>query len=177
MNTLYCCRNPTENADRSPLKQLQSQNCIGPAITIQAPSNHRLNHTTSGGHLLSNGREHSPDQINGTAQEKELPIVNGRQINDNLEQGQAPVGYGSKFSCQWNEATAEDGRIHEGCTGGQNEDDKRKERGGKEPNDEENTEQKLYKIANELLQTERAYVARLHLLDQVSVVTWLWLQP
>uniref|UniRef100_A0A8D3D9R5 Uncharacterized protein n=1 Tax=Scophthalmus maximus TaxID=52904 RepID=A0A8D3D9R5_SCOMX len=160
-------RNPTENADRSPLKQLQSQNCIGPAITIQAPSNHRLNHTTSGGHLLSNGREHSPDQINGTAQEKELPIVNGRQINDNLEQGQAPVGYGSKFSCQWNEATAEDGRIHEGCTGGQNEDDKRKERGGKEPNDEENTEQKLYKIANELLQTERAYVARLHLLDQV----------
>ncbi|TKS91006.1 FYVE, RhoGEF and PH domain-containing protein 4 [Collichthys lucidus] len=36
-----------------------------------------------------------------------------------------------------------------------------------EPNDEESTEQKLYKIANELLQTERAYVARLHLLDQV----------
>lgn len=27
---------------------------------------------------------------------------------------------------------------------------------------------KLYKIANELLQTERAYVKRLHLLEQVS---------
>lgn len=32
------------------------------------------------------------------------------------------------------------------------------------------TEQKLYRIANELLQTERAYVARLHLLDQVGKV-------
>lgn len=31
-------------------------------------------------------------------------------------------------------------------------------------------EQKLYNIANELLQTERAYVARLHLLDQVGKV-------
>lgn len=44
------------------------------------------------------------------------------------------------------------------------------ERGGDKARDEENTEQKLYKIANELLQTERAYVARLHLLDQVSDV-------
>lgn len=34
---------------------------------------------------------------------------------------------------------------------------------------EDSTEQKLFKIANELLQTERSYVARLHLLDQVSV--------
>ncbi|KAF6732420.1 FYVE, RhoGEF and PH domain-containing protein 4 [Oryzias melastigma] len=32
---------------------------------------------------------------------------------------------------------------------------------------EEETESKLFLIANELLQTERAYVARLHLLDQV----------
>lgn len=44
------------------------------------------------------------------------------------------------------------------------------ERGADNARDEENTEQKLYKIANELLQTERAYVARLHLLDQVSDV-------
>lgn len=36
-----------------------------------------------------------------------------------------------------------------------------------EQKDEDSTEQKLYKIASELLQTERAYVARLHLLDQV----------
>uniref|UniRef100_A0A674PC19 FYVE, RhoGEF and PH domain containing 4b n=1 Tax=Takifugu rubripes TaxID=31033 RepID=A0A674PC19_TAKRU len=36
-----------------------------------------------------------------------------------------------------------------------------------EPREEETTEQRLHQIASELLQTERAYVARLHLLDQV----------
>lgn len=41
--------------------------------------------------------------------------------------------------------------------------------GGEEPKDQESNEQKLYKVASELLQTERAYVARLRLLDQVSV--------
>lgn len=40
-----------------------------------------------------------------------------------------------------------------------------------EPKVEETTEQRLHNIAKELLQTERAYVARLHLLDQVSAVT------
>lgn len=39
-----------------------------------------------------------------------------------------------------------------------------------EPKAEETTEQTLHNIAKELLQTERAYVARLHLLDQVSAV-------
>uniref|UniRef100_H3CN84 FYVE, RhoGEF and PH domain containing 4b n=1 Tax=Tetraodon nigroviridis TaxID=99883 RepID=H3CN84_TETNG len=38
---------------------------------------------------------------------------------------------------------------------------------GEEPKVEETTEQRLLNIAKELLQTERAYVARLHLLDQV----------
>lgn len=43
------------------------------------------------------------------------------------------------------------------------------ERGEREePKVEETTEQRLHKIASELLQTERAYVARLHLLDQVG---------
>lgn len=32
---------------------------------------------------------------------------------------------------------------------------------------QETNEQKLFKIASELLQTEKAYVARLNLLDQV----------
>lgn len=40
-----------------------------------------------------------------------------------------------------------------------------------EPKVEETTEQRLHNIAKELLQTERAYVARLHLLDQVSEAT------
>lgn len=37
-----------------------------------------------------------------------------------------------------------------------------------EPTAEETTEQALHNLARELLQTERAYVARLHLLDQVG---------
>lgn len=43
-----------------------------------------------------------------------------------------------------------------------------------EPKVEETTEQRLHNIAKELLQTERAYVARLHLLDQVSAVTCMF---
>lgn len=42
---------------------------------------------------------------------------------------------------------------------------------GEETKVEETTKQRLHNIAKELLQTERAYVARLHLLDQVSAVT------
>lgn len=65
--------------------------------------------------------------------------------------------------CHRKETTAGHGRILKEPEGEQ------KDEGGKE-GDEESTEQKVYKIANELLQTERAYVARLHLLDQVGVV-------
>ncbi|XP_051247967.1 FYVE, RhoGEF and PH domain-containing protein 4-like isoform X2 [Dicentrarchus labrax] len=153
----------TEKGERSPLKLLQSPNCNGPAITIKAPVNHRLNHSANEAHLSSNGKEHSPGLMNGKVQGK----VNEKGRNDKMEHGKLPIGYGSKFSCQWNEATAEDGRIHKESKGEQNDDEKRKERGGGEPKDEEKPEQKLYKIANELLQTERAYVARLHLLDKV----------
>uniref|UniRef100_A0A3P9CPK9 FYVE, RhoGEF and PH domain containing 4b n=1 Tax=Maylandia zebra TaxID=106582 RepID=A0A3P9CPK9_9CICH len=51
----------------------------------------------------------------------------------------------------------------------QNEEEKQKqeEREGDEANNKESTEQKLFNIATELLQTEKAYVTRLHLLDQV----------
>lgn len=46
-----------------------------------------------------------------------------------------------------------------------------------EPTAEETTEQTLHNIAKELLQTERAYVARLHLLDQVSAVALTRARP
>eukprot|EP00064_Thunnus_orientalis_P021135 superscaffoldBa00006236_g21290 len=139
-------RNPFEKPERSPLKPLQSPNCCGPAITIKAPANHRLNHTTSEAvsHLSSNGKEHSPEQMSGIMLGKECAVVTVKGFDDKMEEGKIPAGFDSKFSCQWTEATPEDGKVHK-----------------------ESKEQKLFKIANELLQTERAYVARLHLLDQV----------
>ncbi|KAK2841976.1 hypothetical protein Q5P01_012176 [Channa striata] len=50
-------------------------------------------------------------------------------------------------------------------SGSKTEDEPRKEDGSTDH--KETNEQKLFKIANELLQTEKAYVARLNLLDQV----------
>ncbi|XP_078137675.1 FYVE, RhoGEF and PH domain-containing protein 4-like [Sander vitreus] len=164
---LNASRIPTERVERSPLKPLQSPNCSGPAITIKSPVNHRLNHATSEAHLLSNGKEQSPGQMKGIVQGRDCTVVNVTGENDKIEEGKIPVVYGSKASCQWNEATIEDGRIHKESKGEQKDEEMRKERGVGEPKDEETIEQKLYKIANELLQTERAYVARLHLLDQV----------
>ncbi|KAG7215925.1 hypothetical protein INR49_031521 [Caranx melampygus] len=151
-------RIPTETAERCPLKPLQSPNCTGPAITIKAPVNQRLSYTTNETHQFNNGRECAPGQ-NGVVQEKEWPVGNENGINEDGEQKQ--------FSCQCTEASTEDGRTDEEPVGEQNEEDKRKERGESNPKDIEKKEQKLYNIANELLQTERAYVARLHLLDQV----------
>ncbi|XP_031721693.1 FYVE, RhoGEF and PH domain-containing protein 4-like isoform X1 [Anarrhichthys ocellatus] len=162
-------RIPTENIERFPLAPLQSPSCTGSDITLIAPVHHRLSHAKSEAHLSSNGKGHSPGQMNGIVQGGVCTAVNGLGINDSMEEDKIPAGHGSKSSCQWNEATGttEDGRIQKESNGEQNDDEMRKERGGSEPKDEENQEQKLYKIANELLQTERAYVARLHLLDQV----------
>ncbi|KAK1906948.1 FYVE RhoGEF and PH domain containing protein 4 [Dissostichus eleginoides] len=151
----------TEKDDHSPLKSLQSPNCKGPVITIKSPVNHGLRHASSESHLSSIGRDHSPGQMNGSVQGRDGTLVNGNGFNDKMAEGKIPGGYGSKSSGQWSEAATEDGRIHNECK-----DELCDERGG-EPENEENTKQKLYNIAKELLQTERAYVARLHLLDQV----------
>lgn len=109
--------------------------------------------------------------MNGVVLGKECAVVTVKGFNDKTEEGKIPVGFGSKFSCQWTEASTEDRRVHKESKGEQSE-EKRKEGGGGggEPPNEETIEQKLLKIASELLQTERAYVARLHLLDQVSGV-------
>lgn len=173
MDAIYFCRIPTEKVKRSPLKPLQSPK-YGPAITIKVPANHRLNHSTNEAHLSSNGKDHSPGQMNGIVQGENCTAVNVKELNDRMDEGKIPIGYGSGFSCQWNEAATDDGIVHGESEGEQSGDE---ERGGGEPKEEENTEQKLYKIASELLQTERAYVARLHLLEQVSVVIHLWFPP
>lgn len=170
MDAIYFCRIPNEKVECSPLKLLQSPK-YGPAITIKVPVNHRLNHSTSEAHLSSNGKEHCPGQMTGTVQGEHCPVVNMKGMNDKMDDGRITIGNGSGFSCHWNESTTEDDTVHRESKGEQNDEEK----GRGEPKVEENTEQKLYKIANELLQTERAYVARLHLLDQVSVVIRLWL--
>ncbi|XP_022073503.2 FYVE, RhoGEF and PH domain-containing protein 4-like [Acanthochromis polyacanthus] len=145
----------SETAERSPLKPLQSPNCKGPAAV-----NRRLNHTSNEGRQTS--RETSTGQINGAVQGNGWLEVNG--LSDKMEVSKTPTG--SKFSCQWTKATTGDERIHEESRGEQNEEETEEEV-REELQDEENTQQKLYKIATELLQTEKAYVARLHLLDQV----------
>ncbi|XP_047431850.1 FYVE, RhoGEF and PH domain-containing protein 4-like isoform X2 [Mugil cephalus] len=161
-------RIPTEIVERSPLKPVRSPYCNGPAITIKAPANHRLCHTSSESHLSSIGKELSAGQMNGSVQAEECkPVVNGNAGNDNMEEDKTPTESGSKFSCEWTKAASGNGSVHEESRGEPSEEEKWKEGRGGEAKDEENAEQKLYKIANELLQTERAYVARLHLLDQV----------
>ncbi|XP_028256362.1 FYVE, RhoGEF and PH domain-containing protein 4-like isoform X2 [Parambassis ranga] len=154
----------TEKVERSPLKPLQSPNCTAPAIIIKVPANHKLSHSENEGHTSSSAKEHSPGQMDGMVKGKEWAAV-----NDKREDGKTPTGHGSKFSCEWTKTTSEDVKIPEECRGDQHEEKKQRGGGGGEskPKEEENTEQKLYNIANELLQTERAYVARLHLLDQV----------
>ncbi|XP_056280403.1 FYVE, RhoGEF and PH domain-containing protein 4-like isoform X2 [Pseudoliparis swirei] len=162
---VYLDESRIEKVERSPLKPLQSPNCSGSALTIEVPVGHRLGHAKSEAQLSSTGRAHSPGQANVRL----CSAINGTGIDDNMEEGMIPVGYGSKSFCHWNEATrtTEDGRIQKESQGEQNAEDLRKDGGGSEPKEEENKEQKLYRLANELLQTERAYVARLHLLDQV----------
>lgn len=153
---IHFYRIPTEEVEHCPLKPLQSTNCTGPAITLKAPVN-QINNGTNDTHQLSNGRECASGQ-NGEVQEKEWPAGNENGVSEDGEQKQ--------FSCQCTEASAEDGKMDEEPVGEQNEEGMRKERAESNPKEE----RKLYNIANELLQTERAYVARLHLLDQVSVV-------
>lgn len=176
-NTFCVCRIPAEKVECSPLKLLQPPRCNGPAITIKAPVNHKLNQSTNEVDLSSDGKEHSPRQIKDVVRGEDCTVLNVTGRNDRMEDGKITKGHSSKFSCQWNEATTEDGMIHMEPEDEQSDEGERMEGGGDDSKDEENTEQKLYKIASELLQTERAYVARLHLLDQVSAVIHLWLPP
>lgn len=88
------------------------------------------------------------------------------KISDGLEGDKISEEDSSIFSCQSNEATTEDDGIHKEPEGERNDDADRRE--ADKPKDEEITKQSLFNITNEILQTERAYVARLHLLDQVS---------
>uniref|UniRef100_A0A668ABI5 FYVE, RhoGEF and PH domain containing 4b n=1 Tax=Myripristis murdjan TaxID=586833 RepID=A0A668ABI5_9TELE len=142
----------TQKHERSPLKPLPSANCSVSTITTKAVASHRLNHTANGAMTdpLSSDKERPTGHINGIRLEREDTLVNGKGPSD-----------GEK-----DEERSTDGRIQNGSKCEEMAEET-STIGGGEPNDEESVEQKLYKVANELLQTERAYVARLHLLDQV----------
>lgn len=165
-----------EKPERSPLKPLPSANCSGSAISRQL-SSHKLSHCSSESmlHQISNNKGHSPGQNKGTMLERECGARNGKGASENGAEGEMPMTSDSHSSGLLNETSSECKRIQKDCKDEENV-EKRRETG--EPKDHENVERKLYKIASELLQTERAYVARLHLLDQVSVCTqFIYVQP
>ncbi|KAM6961561.1 FYVE, RhoGEF and PH domain-containing protein 4-like [Tautogolabrus adspersus] len=155
-------RIPTETVERPPLRLLQSPNHNSPDITIKSPAIYRLNHSTNEAHLSNNDKELFPTQMNGMVQVRDCTALKGNGTNVKMEEGK--ISYGCKCACLWNGASTEHSMLQKESNGEKKDEGKRE---GAEPRDEENTEQKLYNIANELLQTERAYVARLHLLDQV----------
>ncbi|XP_072235228.1 FYVE, RhoGEF and PH domain-containing protein 4-like isoform X2 [Leuresthes tenuis] len=150
-------RTPAE-AESCAVKLLQSASCNGPGITIRAPTNYRP--AANEGCAPSSSRGHSPGRVAG----KRRSVENGSRMYDQMEEGGAPTRHGSRFSCEWTKTTTGGERILQEPTG---EEEKMEEGRGAEPKGEEDLDQKLYQIATELLQTERAYVARLHLLDQV----------
>lgn len=88
-----------------------------------------------------------------------------------MDEGKALGGRASRYSCEWNKATAreENGCLVSQADNNEEGEEKMNKSGGSESKSEDDKEQKLYRIANELLQTERMYVARLHLVDQVTI--------
>ncbi|CAJ1054377.1 FYVE%2C RhoGEF and PH domain-containing protein 4-like [Xyrichtys novacula] len=154
-----------EKAESPPPKLMQSPSLNTTAIIIKPPAIERLNHSTSEAPPRSNNIDPPPQHMNGNVQGRVLTEVNSKGIDEKIKDGK--ISYGCKYSCLWNGATTGDDKLNDESNVERNDEEKREEREDVQPRDEENTEQKLLKIANELLQTERAYVARLHLLDQV----------
>ncbi|KAM4570283.1 FYVE, RhoGEF and PH domain-containing protein 4-like isoform 2-T2 [Odontesthes bonariensis] len=135
-------RIPAGEGGCSPLKLLQAASRNGPGITVKAPPDRRLSPAAA-----------------GRPQGKRWSAGNGRGACEEMEEGGTPTRHGSRFSCEWTKTPTGDERILKDPPGEEEE--------MSEPKEEEDSGQKLYQIAAELLQTERAYVARLHLLDQV----------
>ncbi|KAM4615616.1 FYVE, RhoGEF and PH domain-containing protein 4-like [Polymixia lowei] len=129
------------------------------------PAGLRLDQTANGAVDLptANGEGRSPGHADGVALERKPAVVKRKRASDGGKEQERSTGNDSLSSS--------DGMIQDGSK-----DEREEEEGeegeeesklGGEVKDDESGERKLYKIASELLQTERAYVARLHLLDQV----------
>ncbi|XP_024228739.1 FYVE, RhoGEF and PH domain-containing protein 4 isoform X1 [Oncorhynchus tshawytscha] len=108
-------------------------------------------------HREGRAREISPINMNGLDLMRDAVLVDGH-VGDG---GKVDTGLDVDLSPSHRTGT-EEAKLQESST-----DEKKMEGGSEEVRVQDSTEQKLYKIANELLLTERAYVARLHLLDQV----------
>uniref|UniRef100_A0A8C8M3U4 FYVE, RhoGEF and PH domain containing 4b n=1 Tax=Oncorhynchus tshawytscha TaxID=74940 RepID=A0A8C8M3U4_ONCTS len=104
-------------------------------------------------------REISPINMYGLDLMWDAVLINGH-VGDGWK---VDTGLNVELSPSHRAATGtEEAMLQESST-----EEKKMNRGSEEVRVQDSTEQKLYKIANELLLTERAYVARLHLLDQV----------
>ncbi|XP_023206382.1 FYVE, RhoGEF and PH domain-containing protein 4-like isoform X1 [Xiphophorus maculatus] len=152
-------RIPPEKAACSPLK---SANCNGHCVNTKIPATCKPS-PTDRDRPCSKSTELSPGQQNGKIQER---VESTESL---MDEGKALGGRASRYSCEWNKATAreENGCLVSQADNNEEGEEKMNESGGSESKSEDDKEQKLYRIANELLQTERMYVARLHLVDQV----------
>ncbi|RVE72279.1 hypothetical protein OJAV_G00060230 [Oryzias javanicus] len=148
--------------DGSPVKAVGKPSHFSPA--------HRAHQRTEGSRVQEN---HSPAPASG--QDAQKPATNGvlvqtmeQEERNHLEVKAAGLVNGDAGSAEPGEDLSPPGAertVSENGTGNQAEPEPRTEEGGADHS--ETKEQKLFKIASELLHTEKAYVARLHLLDQV----------
>ncbi|KAG7261263.1 hypothetical protein CRUP_013826 [Coryphaenoides rupestris] len=165
-------------SERPPLQPLPSANCTttttstdSTPTTSRSPACKRLHRTTSAGVLSlepgGTSMEPLPGPVApaGPEQSPEGAHSGGEPQEAGTGEGGSPPASGKHTM------TLEEEGMHE-------EVDQRVEKEDKEQEDEEEhdddveggrskREKKLYNIATELLTSERAYVARLHLLDQV----------
>ncbi|XP_075995922.1 FYVE, RhoGEF and PH domain-containing protein 4a isoform X4 [Genypterus blacodes] len=116
--------------------------------------------TPANGVLTQMEKESSQERSNGSVRIETAELVNGDMGDESEEQS----GDHSPPHTDRTETETESGVGNED-SGSKTEREHGKEEGGTEQ--KETNEQKLFKIASELLQTEKAYVARLNLLDQV----------
>ncbi|XP_041746515.2 FYVE, RhoGEF and PH domain-containing protein 4a isoform X2 [Coregonus clupeaformis] len=159
----------------SPLNQLSKSPLCSPAhrgYQSQSESKQQDNNSVDSGSVPGTPRDAHEQAANGVLAQmdrardresqsplrKDTALVNGDMGEGSTEQSghHSPPPHTKTH-------TGEDS----GPTGEDPQHEQRKEEDIEEQNVPETNEQKLYKIANELLKTERAYVTRLKLLDQV----------
>ncbi|KAG9334441.1 hypothetical protein JZ751_007638 [Albula glossodonta] len=150
-------RSPNHSpAHRGPLKAQDPRQEHADAGTLPGTPQHAHKHAANG--VLAQMDRAEP---NRPAVRTDTALVNGEGRSGSEEF--TNVNYAQPNEDELDGGTSR-GEEEErgGQEGSQNE--QRKEEGGMEQ--KESNEQKLYKIANELLQTEKAYVTRLNLLDK-----------